>query len=79
MVLINGENAKIINGRQNKMCKICKALCDNIEALFGHRVDPVKLAELIESSPIPNKEDYERQEEQRLAELSSESATGDTD
>jgi len=35
------------------MCEICESICDEIEQVFGHRVDPKKLAELIESSPLP--------------------------
>lgn len=39
------------------MCKICEKICEEIEDTFGHRVDPKKLEELIESSPLPeNKE-----------------------
>jgi hypothetical protein len=34
---------------------MCKALCDIIERLFGHRVDWRELDELIESSPIVKK------------------------
>lgn len=36
------------------MCEICEKLCEDLEDVFGHRVDPVKLAELIESSPVPS-------------------------
>lgn len=34
------------------MCKICVELCKEIEEIYGHKVNPSKLAILIESSPI---------------------------
>jgi len=34
------------------MCKICESICKQIEGTFGHSVDPIKLMELIESSPL---------------------------
>ena len=34
------------------MCKICVGICKDIETIFGHVVDPAKLARLIESSPV---------------------------
>jgi len=34
------------------MCEICEAICKDIENVFGHKVDPKKLEELIESSPL---------------------------
>ena len=36
------------------MCKTCQEICDQIEEIFGHTVDPKKLEELIESSPLKN-------------------------
>jgi len=37
------------------MCDICKAICKEIEKTFGHKVNPNKLTELIESSPLVKK------------------------
>ena len=34
------------------MCEICVSICKEIEEIFGHRVNPKKLEELIESSPL---------------------------
>ena len=34
------------------MCEICQYYCDQLGAIFGHKVDPKKLEELIESSPL---------------------------
>jgi len=34
------------------MCEICKAICKDIEKIFGHKVPPEKLCKLIESSPL---------------------------
>lgn len=34
------------------MCKTCQEICDEIEEIFGHKVDPKKLEDLIESSPL---------------------------
>ena len=34
------------------MCDICQYYCDQLGAIFGHKVDPKKLEELIESSPL---------------------------
>ena len=34
------------------MCKTCQEICDEIEEIFGHTVDPTKLGEPIESSPL---------------------------
>ena len=33
------------------MCKICIRICNVIEEVFGHKVDPADLGDLIESSP----------------------------
>lgn len=38
------------------MCKICGYFCDAIEKTFGHTVDPRKLCDLIESSPVKEEE-----------------------
>ena len=34
------------------MCKECIEICEKIEKIFGHKVEPKKLTELIESSPL---------------------------
>ena len=34
------------------MCEICESICKEIRETFGHKVDPEKLEELIESSPL---------------------------
>lgn len=36
------------------MYKTCQEICDEIEEIFGHKVDPQRLEELIESSPLTN-------------------------
>ena len=38
----------------NIMYKTCQTICDEIEEIFGHKVDPKQLEELIESSPLTN-------------------------
>ena len=34
------------------MCEICVGICNEIKEIFGHKVNPVDLIELIESSPL---------------------------
>ena len=38
------------------MCEICESICRKIAIIFGHCVDPEKLARLIESSPLVEEE-----------------------
>jgi len=34
------------------MCEICEEICKGIADIFGHEVNPNKLAKLIENSPL---------------------------
>ena len=38
------------------MCEICRLICSEIKKTFGHVVDPEKLKELIEGSPLEGEE-----------------------
>jgi len=37
------------------MCKYCIKICNDIENIFGHIIEPNILEELIESSPLSTK------------------------
>jgi len=37
------------------MCEICKAMCKEIQEIFGHVIDPKELEKLIEGSPLEEK------------------------
>lgn len=39
------------------MVDLCDLICEDIEEHFGHIVDPNKLTELIENSPLKEVED----------------------
>lgn len=53
MILLNKLKRRSTRRGVNKMCGICNAICNDIQNTFGHRVDPNKLTQLIESSPLP--------------------------
>ena len=46
------------------MCEVCKSICKQIEKIFGHKVDPVNMENLIENSPLSKSKEKKKWKEE---------------